>query len=132
MVKILFLTTFVAFCVLLEINAQSVTMTDALRQLVLDAHNTLRSTVALGKAANKNGTTLPKAADMYKLTYSKLVESYARNNANTCSYTHDRVNGTSNNLYIWGRSGSYMPAGEFFDLIGWILGLKSINLKDLN
>jgi hypothetical protein len=116
MAKILFLTTFVGLCVLLQINAQSVAMTDSLRKLVLDAHNKLRSTVALGNAVNKDGTKLPKAADMYKLTYSKLVESYARNNANKCQFAHDRVNGTSNNLYIFGSTAGYMAPGKFFDL----------------
>jgi hypothetical protein len=79
-------------------------MTDEARQVVLDAHNRYRSIVARGQAANKNGTKLPTATNMYKMTYSKLVESYAQQVANTCVWKHVGNNGTSNNMY---RSGGY-------------------------
>ncbi|KAI6185908.1 hypothetical protein M3Y98_00075300 [Aphelenchoides besseyi] len=76
------------------------TMTDSLRLLVLNAHNTLRSIVAKGEAVNKNGTHLPNATNIYQLTYSKLVESYAIEKVNSCQWNHTFVNGTSNNLYV--------------------------------
>jgi hypothetical protein len=113
MVKFLLPTLLVVVAAMVQSNAQVVSMTDDLRRLVLKGHNDLRSTVALGKAVNKDGKTLPKAADMYKLTYSKVVESYAKNNAKLCKYEHDRVNGTSNNLYIWGRSNGFTAPGKY-------------------
>lgn len=117
MAKLILFVALVAVSALVQIDAQGVTMTDSLRQLVLNAHNTLRSTVALGQAPNKNGTNLPKAADMYRLIYSKLVESYAQANANNCSFTHNYVNGTSNNLYIFGSTGGYADPGKLKEVV---------------
>lgn len=90
-------------------------MDDSLRQIVLDAHNTLRSVVALGQAVNKDGSKLPAAANMNKMTYSTLVESYAQDHASSCVYGHNSVNGTSNNLWATGSTAGYTDAGEFWD-----------------
>ena len=77
--------------------------------LILEAHNTLRSTVALGNGVNKNGSTLPRAGNMYKFTYSRLVESYAQAVADTCEKKHISNNGTSNNLFIQYDSEFWAP-----------------------
>jgi len=69
-------------------------MTDAYRTQITNAHNTLRSIVAKGNAANKNGTNLPQATNMYQMTYSMSLESDAQAWANNCNYSH------------------YIPAGE--------------------
>lgn len=46
-------------------------LTDTVRMVGLNAHNTLRSTVALGNAVNKNGTKLPKATNMLRVSLLK-------------------------------------------------------------
>lgn len=63
-------------------------MTDPIRAIGLDSHNNYRSTVALGKAVNKNGTYLPMATDMYALTWSRMVERYAQELAKSCNFNH--------------------------------------------
>jgi hypothetical protein len=89
-------------------------MSDSLRKIVLDAHNNLRSQVAQGLAVNKNGTKLPKAANMQKMTYSRLVESYAQELADSCVFEHNQINGTSNNLWATAAPTTYTAPGEFF------------------
>ncbi|KAI6212560.1 hypothetical protein M3Y94_00040500 [Aphelenchoides besseyi] len=86
----------------------SLGVSDSNRLIALNAHNTLRSVVARGQAVNKNGTFLPNATNIYQLTYSKLVESYAIEKANSCQWNHTYVNGTSNNLYVMGSTGNYI------------------------
>lgn len=54
----------------------------------------------MGNARNQNGTRLPKAVNMYKMSWSKMVERYAQTHANACEWKHTYVNGTSNNLYV--------------------------------
>ncbi|KAI6198678.1 hypothetical protein M3Y96_00544900 [Aphelenchoides besseyi] len=83
------------------------TMTDSLRLVVLNAHNTLRSIAAKGEAVNKNGTHLPNATNIYQLTYSKLVESYAIEKVNSCQWNHTHVNGTGQNLYVMASTVGY-------------------------
>ncbi|KAI6198797.1 SCP domain-containing protein [Aphelenchoides besseyi] len=88
-------------------NPIGVVMNDTRRLVALNAHNTLRSIVAKGEAVNKNGTHLPNATNIYQLTYSKLVESYAIEKANSCQWNHTYVNGTSNNLYVFGSTSGF-------------------------
>lgn len=52
-------------------------MTDAERTNILNEFNYLRVRIASGQATNKNGTTLPKATNMYKLTWSRVLETKA-------------------------------------------------------
>jgi hypothetical protein len=78
----------------------------------LNAHNTARKTVANGAAANKNGTKLPAAKDMYKMSWSKQVESYALAKAKSCEWSHTYVNGTSNNLFT--TVGGYIPVSKCY------------------
>jgi hypothetical protein len=63
-------------------------MDDNLRMIGLDAHNKLRSTVALGNAVNKNGTKLPKAVNTRKVSWSRMVESYALQHVQSCNFSH--------------------------------------------
>jgi hypothetical protein len=91
-------------------------MTDAIRQVGLNAHNTLRSKVALGQAVNKNGTNLPSATNMYKMTWSVLVEGYAQQLADSCNFAHNSVNGTSNNLYVTGST-KFASPGKLINLL---------------
>ncbi|KAI6212629.1 SCP domain-containing protein [Aphelenchoides besseyi] len=88
-------------------NPVGVVMNDTRRLAALNAHNILRSIVARGQAVNKNGTFLPNATNIYQLTYSKLVESYAIEKANSCQWNHTYVNGTSNNLYVFGSTSGF-------------------------
>lgn len=124
------------FLVTLQIvlaNAQVQTMTDALRRVALSAHNNYRSTVANGKAVNKDGSKLPKAGDIYMLTYSKMVEGYAQELAKSCVFKHNKVNGTSNNLYQFGSTAGYMdPATAIQKSVdGWYAELKNDGQKSL-
>jgi hypothetical protein len=61
---------------------------DLIRNTTLKIHNDLRSKLALGLAPNKNGTMMPKASAMNKLSYSKLVESYADQSVQGCKMKH--------------------------------------------
>jgi hypothetical protein len=62
-------------------------ISDAFRMVGLNAHNNFRSTVALGNAVNGDGK-LPKATNMYKMTWSKTVEGYAIIHAKSCNFSH--------------------------------------------
>jgi hypothetical protein len=78
--------TLVATNLIPTVNSQS--MTDTIRMVGLNTHNELRSTVAKGNAVNKDGSNLPKATNMYKMSWSRMVESYALDHVQTCNFSH--------------------------------------------
>ncbi|KAI6170604.1 Ancylostoma secreted protein 2 [Aphelenchoides bicaudatus] len=87
-------------------------MNNELRTLALNLHNQIRSTVALGNAPNNDGSNLPKAANMYKLTYSKLIERYAQDLADSCDFEHRQFNETLNNLYKTSSTRGFSDPGQ--------------------
>ncbi|KHJ75162.1 SCP-like protein [Oesophagostomum dentatum] len=64
-------------------------MSDAVRRAVLDIHNKLRSSLALGREYDKliNGNASP-AAKMLKMVYNCSIEESAMRNAGRCVYGH--------------------------------------------
>jgi hypothetical protein len=70
----------------LALEIQSAKMTNKIRKGVLKSQNKVRSNVAKGKTANgTTGTKLPKAANIYQLSYSKKLEKKALKLAKLCS-----------------------------------------------
>ncbi|CAJ0595456.1 unnamed protein product [Cylicocyclus nassatus] len=60
-------------------------MTDAIRDQVVNAINEKRSSLAKGQVQNgPTGTTLPKATNMYKMSYDTALENEAQTYTNTC------------------------------------------------
>ncbi|ETN84443.1 SCP-like protein [Necator americanus] len=63
-------------------------VTDAVRNAVIDVHNSYRSQVARGLIINgKSGQNCPTAANMYKMEYDCSLESSALVQAKTCTLT---------------------------------------------
>ncbi|KAK0413575.1 hypothetical protein QR680_006878 [Steinernema hermaphroditum] len=65
----------------------------ATRKAVLDRHNQLRSSSALGREKDgRSGHFAPPAKNMYKLEYDCELERMAQNWANRCVYQHSGQN----------------------------------------
>lgn len=64
---------------------------EPLRELILDAHNELRNTIACGnpEMVNVGGEVFPKAARLQKLVWDDELEWIAKVNAKACNYGHD-------------------------------------------
>ncbi|KAI1694392.1 cysteine-rich secretory protein family domain-containing protein [Ditylenchus destructor] len=58
------------------------------RRAVLNAHNHYRRTLANGKSRSNDGKTLPKAANMLKMKYSRKIEHVAQKWASKCTGEH--------------------------------------------
>uniref|UniRef100_A0A1I8BXP7 SCP domain-containing protein n=1 Tax=Meloidogyne hapla TaxID=6305 RepID=A0A1I8BXP7_MELHA len=58
------------------------------QRVILRCHNHYRSLLAKGKAKNKEGINMPSAANMYKMKYSKTLESSAKEWAEKCTISH--------------------------------------------
>ncbi|KAI6181631.1 SCP-like protein [Aphelenchoides besseyi] len=87
-------------------------LSDDQRKLVLQFHNQIRSDVARGLALNKNDSALPTGSNIFRLTYSKLVEKLAVAKAKTCEFKHTYVNNTCNNLYLYAANDVFQPIEE--------------------
>ncbi|WKY07492.1 hypothetical protein Q1695_007169 [Nippostrongylus brasiliensis] len=68
-------------------------MTDAFRKKFLDEHNRLRSLVANGRAKDKDGSYVPKAANMLKLRYDCSLERLAAEHVNQCKLAPSKASG---------------------------------------
>ncbi|VDL82412.1 unnamed protein product [Nippostrongylus brasiliensis] len=68
-------------------------MTDAFRKKFLDEHNRLRSLVANGRAKDKDGSYVPKAANMLKLKYDCSLERLAAEHVNQCKLAPSKASG---------------------------------------
>ncbi|KAH7715552.1 activation-associated secreted protein-1 [Aphelenchoides avenae] len=77
-------------------------LSDEHRRLVVDKQNGFRSQLALGQAVNKDGKTLPSAANIIKLKYSATLEWYARRWASKCQpkFRFKDVDNILGNIYF--------------------------------
>ncbi|KAI6197940.1 SCP-like protein [Aphelenchoides besseyi] len=87
-------------------------LSDDQRKLVLQLHNQIRSDVARGLALNKNDSALPTGSNIFRLTYSRLVEKLAVAKAKTCEFKHTYVNNTCNNLYLYAANDVFQSIEE--------------------
>ncbi|KAI1696493.1 cysteine-rich secretory protein family domain-containing protein [Ditylenchus destructor] len=58
------------------------------RHVVLNAHNHYRRTLAKGESRSNDGDTLPEAANMFKMKYSRKIEHVAQKWASKCTGKH--------------------------------------------
>ncbi|CAJ0584638.1 unnamed protein product, partial [Mesorhabditis spiculigera] len=76
-------------------------LTDAQRNLVLQWHNQLRSSLAKGNEPDGAGGNAPPAKRMTKMTYSCVAEKTAHEWGAQCNYDHStNRNNTGENLYM--------------------------------
>ncbi|GMT21925.1 hypothetical protein PFISCL1PPCAC_13222, partial [Pristionchus fissidentatus] len=68
------------------------------RDVILKAHNTLRATIASGKYTAQ-GKTFPSASNMQAMEWDCDVENSAQSWANGCLYEHSKKNATGENMY---------------------------------
>ncbi|KAI6221064.1 Venom allergen-like protein-1 [Aphelenchoides besseyi] len=107
-------------------------LNDSLRSFFLTKHNEYRSQLALGNLANKNGTKLPSASNIYELSYSLDVEKIAQDHADKCILKHAEIQGTTNNLFAQSPYQAFDKiANSAFE--GWSSGeLEKYGVADLN
>lgn len=91
-------------------------MTDSIRKTIVDEHNKLRSTLALGKAQNKSSGFLPSGSNINKLSYDCNLEKETQEWIDKCTFQHAPLNGAaSENIYqAWGsdmRPETHFPKG---------------------
>ncbi|XP_072399644.1 venom allergen 5-like isoform X3 [Diabrotica undecimpunctata] len=79
-------------------NFRQVALTDEMRRLILDHHNTLRNKVATGQEKIGNQ---PPASNMRAMSWNKELEYIAQCWTNNCEYKHDDCRKTEQ----WGGVG---------------------------
>ncbi|VDD94994.1 unnamed protein product [Enterobius vermicularis] len=90
-------------CILAEIEqcSSSSSLTSELRQVVVDLHNKLRSSVALGIALMRGGQRSPSASNMNKLVYDCDLENETQEWVDKCKMSHSSDSrNASENLYM--------------------------------
>jgi hypothetical protein len=105
--------------------------------LAINLHNKLRSQVALGNGVNKNGTTLPKATNMYELTWNNTIEAVAQSWADQCNWSHNVSDGKGGsfgqNNAVQTYSGGFwnISAALDYSIRAWYIELERDGLDSL-
>ncbi|XP_072398672.1 venom allergen 5-like [Diabrotica undecimpunctata] len=113
-------------------NFKAMTLNDADRRLVLDAHNKLRNRVATGKETRG---PQPKASNMKALSYSKELEYIAQCHTNSCKWGHDKCRRTpqwgwvGQNLFSKSYKGTTITTQDMLNssIYGWYDEVKDFN-----
>ncbi|KAK0413623.1 hypothetical protein QR680_006907 [Steinernema hermaphroditum] len=111
-------------------NCPTTGLSPATRKAIVDRHNQLRSSNALGKEIDgSTGGFTPKAKNMYKMSYDCQLEKIAQSWADRCEFKHSpsSLRNAGENLYMsWPTVQNDGPALAASD--SWWSELKEIGV----
>ncbi|XP_065095031.1 antigen 5 like allergen Cul n 1-like [Ochlerotatus camptorhynchus] len=81
-------------------GASEATLDSTKKNLIVNVHNQLRNTVALGKQANGAGQYFNQAAKMATLQWDQELADIAAVNARSCVFGHDKCRNTATMKYV--------------------------------
>ncbi|KAK0394045.1 hypothetical protein QR680_000543 [Steinernema hermaphroditum] len=115
-------------------NCPTTGLNPATRKAIVDRHNQLRSSNALGKEIDgSTGGFAPKAKNMYKMSYDCQLEKIAQSWADRCEFKHSpsSLRNAGENLYMsWPTVQNDGPALAASD--SWWSELKEIGVEQFS